>query len=77
MDLSTGSEGSDEEQIETEEATQPFSAVSEESQLQEENTEESVESSQESSGGASQYTDEQLLAAGWTAEQIAQMRGSP
>ena len=77
MDLSTGSEGSDEEQIETEETTQPFTAVSEESQLQEENTEESVESSQESSGGASQYTDEQLLAAGWTAEQIAQMRGSP
>ena len=30
----------------------------------------------ESETGASQYTDEQLLAAGWTHEQITQMRGN-
>ena len=30
----------------------------------------------ESETGASQYTDEQLLAAGWTQEQIDQMRGN-
>tara|TARA_B100000945_G_scaffold242560_1_gene198691 strand:- start:3412 stop:4593 length:1182 start_codon:yes stop_codon:yes gene_type:complete len=77
MDLSTGSEGSDEEEIESEENTQSFTAVSEDSQSQEENTKESAETSEDSGGGASQYTDEQLLAAGWTAEQIAQMRGSP
>ncbi len=75
MDLSTGSEGVDEvEETSDEEPT-------EEAELESENIEsqsqpESTESTSDSGSGASQYTDEQLLAAGWTAEQIAQMRGN-
>ncbi len=83
MDLSSGSEGADEEQVNTDETLPPEEETipSEEETMPTETPEEEVqaessESTEESTDGASQYTDEQLLAAGWTAEQIAQMRGS-
>ncbi|MDP6856097.1 MAG: hypothetical protein QGH13_01025 [Candidatus Thalassarchaeaceae archaeon] len=77
MDLSSGSEGADEEQLDSDETTLPEEETLSTEPQEEEVDTESSESTEESTDGASQYTDEQLLAAGWSAEQIAQMRGSP
>ena len=75
MDLSTGSEGVDEvEETSDEEPTEEAELESE--KVESQSQPESTESTSDSGSGASQYTDEQLLAAGWTAEQIAQMRGN-
>ena len=75
MDLSTGSEGVDEQESDSDETPSQDDIID----LQNEEVD-SVENSDktttESETGASQYTDEQLLAAGWTQEQIAQMRGN-
>ncbi|HJM66614.1 MAG TPA: hypothetical protein QF555_03630 [Candidatus Thalassarchaeaceae archaeon] len=84
MDLSSGSEGADEEQVDAHEPTStedetnpPEEEISSTETIEEQVQTESSESTEESADGASEYTDEQLLAAGWSAEQIAQMRGSP
>ena len=75
MDLSTGSEGVDEQESDSDETPSQDDIID----LQNEEVD-SVENSDktttESETGASQYTDEQLLAAGWTQEQIDQMRGN-
>jgi hypothetical protein len=60
MDLSTGSEGMDEE----------------ENNLEFESEDEGMITDDDSSTSATEYTDEQLIAAGWTPEQIQQMRGN-
>ena len=73
MNLSTGSEGVDEAQ-ETSDQQDTSEDTLETEDENVEPVEDQSESATESSSGASQYTDEQLVAAGWTAEQIAQMR---
>jgi len=73
MNLSTGSEGVDEaEETSDQQDTSEDTLETEDENV--EPVEDQSESAAESSSGASQYTDEQLVAAGWTAEQIAQMR---
>ena len=74
MDLSTGSERIDEQELD------PNGISSKDDTIDPQNenvdaVEESDKTTTQSQTGASQYTDEQLLAAGWTTEQIAQMRG--
>jgi hypothetical protein len=75
MDLSTGSEGVDEQKLDSDQTPSLDDKI--DSQNEGIDSEENLEkTSTESEKGASQYTDEQLLAAGWTHEQIAQMRGN-
>ena len=74
MDLSTGSERIDEQELD------PNGISSKDDTIDPQNenvdaVEESDKTTTQSQTAASQYTDEQLLAAGWTTQQIAQMRG--
>ena len=75
MDLSTGSEGVDEQKSDSDES--PSQDDTTDSQNEGVDSDENTEkTSTESENVASQYTDEQLIAAGWTLEQIDQMRGN-
>tara|TARA_B100001989_G_scaffold101210_1_gene70817 strand:- start:2057 stop:3232 length:1176 start_codon:yes stop_codon:yes gene_type:complete len=75
MDLSTGSEGVDEQRLDSDQTPSQDDTIDSQDEGIDSN-ENSQKTSTESEKGASQYTDEQLLAAGWTHEQIAQMRGN-
>lgn len=75
MDLSTGSEGVDEQKLDSGQTPSQDDTIDSQDEGID-SDENSQKTSTESEKGASQYTDEQLLAAGWTHEQIAQMRGN-
>lgn len=75
MDLSTGSEGVDEQESDSDETLSQDEIIDLQNEAVD-SVENSDKTTTESETGASQYTDEQLLAAGWTQEQIAQMRGN-
>ena len=75
MDLSTGSEGVDEQESDSGETPSQDDTTDLENE-EVDSVENSDKTTTESETGASQYTDEQLLAAGWTHEQITQMRGN-
>ncbi|MEC9119189.1 MAG: hypothetical protein VX854_06600, partial [Candidatus Thermoplasmatota archaeon] len=75
MYLSTGSERVDEQKLDSDQTPSQDDTIDSQNEGID-SDENSEKTSTESENGASQYTDEQLLAAGWTHEQIAQMRGN-
>ena len=75
IDLSTGSEGVDEEKPNSDENS--YSEDPEDAEnLHVEPAQATSEITDNNESSASQYTDDQLIAAGWTVEQINQMRGN-